>query len=84
MKQIIISGLIPFSRLNASFKRNLNNPVKILCQKNVHNFIDNSNISSENFWYDVLHLNNSGKGILRNNDFVMLNDSYSLVASFTQ
>ena len=84
VKQIIISGLTPFARLNASFMRNLNNPVKVLCQKHVYNFIDDSKILSENFWLDGLHLNNSGEGILPNNNFVMLNDSYFLVPSFTQ
>ena len=84
MKQIIISGLTLFARLNASFMRHLNNPVKVLCQKHGYSSIDNSNVSSENFWQDGLHLNNSGKGILLNNYVVTLNDSYFLVPSFTQ
>ena len=64
--------------------RHLNNPVKVLCQKHGYSSIDNSNVSSENFWQDGLHLNNSGKGILLNNYVVTLNDSYFLVPSFTQ
>ena len=84
MKQIIISGLILFARFNASFMINLNNPVKVLCQKHGYSFIDNSNISSENLWQDGLHLNSSGKGILLNNYVATLNDNYFLVPSFTQ
>ena len=84
MKQIFISGLTLSACLNASFMCYLNNPVKVLCQKHGYNFIDNSNVSSENFWQDGLHLKNSGKGILLNNYVVKLSDSYFLVKSFTQ
>ena len=51
-----------FTHLNASFMHHLNNPVKAFFQKHGYSFIDNSNVSSENFWLDGLHLNNSGKG----------------------
>ena len=62
MKQVINSGLIPFAHLNASFMRNRNNSVKVLCQKHGYSFIDNSNISSENFWQDGLYLTTQVKG----------------------
>ena len=84
MKQIFISGLTLFVRLNASFMHYLNNPVKVLCQKHGYSFIDNSNVSSENFWQDGLHLNYLDKGVLLNNYVVTLNDSYYLVPYFTQ
>ena len=67
VKQITISGLILFARLNASFMHNLNNTVKVLCQKYCYSFNDNSSLSSENFWENGLRLNNSGKGILLKN-----------------
>ena len=84
VKQIIISGLTLFARSNTSFMRHFNNPVTVLCQKHGYSFVDNSNISSENFWQEGLHLNNPDKGILLNNYVVTLSDSYFLVPSFTQ
>ena len=42
--------------------RNRNNSVKVLCQKHGYSFIDNSNISSENFWQDGLYLTTQVKG----------------------
>ena len=84
MKQIFISGLTLFVRLNTSFMYHLNNPVKVLCQNIGYSFIDNSNISSENFWQDGLHLNYLDKGVLLNNYVLTLNDSYYLVPYFTQ
>ena len=84
VKQIIISGLTLFARSNTSFMHHFNNPVSVLCQKYGYSFVDNSNISSENFWREGLHLNYPDKGILLNNYVVTLSDSYFLVPSFTQ
>ena len=55
LKQIIISNLTLTRRLNASFIHHLNNSIKVLCQKHVYSFIDNSNLS-ENLWRDGVHL----------------------------
>ena len=69
VKQIIISGFTLTMGLNVSFIYQLNNSIKVLCQKHDYRFIDNSNVSSdrsENLWQDGLHLNNSGKGVLLN------------------
>ena len=49
-KQIIISGLTLTTWLNASFIHQLNNSMKVICQKHGYSFIDNSNVSSENLW----------------------------------
>ena len=84
VKQIILSGLRLTTRLNASFIKQLNISIKVLCQKHGYRFIHNSNVSSENIWKDGLHLRNSGKDILLNNYVVMLNDSYFSGPSFTQ
>ena len=42
VKQIVISGLTLTTRLSASFIYQLNNSVKVLCQKHGFTFIDNS------------------------------------------
>ena len=42
LKQIIISGLTLTTRLSASFNYQLNNSIKVLCQKHAFTFIDNS------------------------------------------
>ena len=34
-----INAKIPFAHLNASFMRNLNNPVKVLCQKHGYSLL---------------------------------------------
>ena len=67
VKQIIIPGLTFTTWLKASFIYQLNKSIKELCQKHGYSFIDNSNVSSENFWQNGLHSNNSGKGILLKN-----------------
>ena len=84
VKQFFISGLTLTTRLKTSFVYQLNNLIKELCQKHDYSFTDYSNLSSEIFWQDGLHLNNSGKGVLLNNYVVTLNDSYFLGPSFTQ
>ena len=48
VRLIIISTLTLTTRLNANFIYQLNNSIKVFCQKN--RFIDNSNVSSENLW----------------------------------
>ena len=68
VKQIIISGLTLTTRLNESFIYQLNNSIKVLHQKHGYRFHNNSNVSSDNLWQDGLHLNNSSKGVLLNND----------------
>ena len=75
VKQIKISGLILTTQLNAGFIYQLNNSVKVPCQKHGYRFIDSNDVSSENLWQDVLHLNNSGKLVLLNNYVVTLNDN---------
>ena len=66
VKQIIISGLTVTTPLNASFIYQLNNSSRLLCQRHGYSFIDNGNVSSEDLWHDVLHLNRSGKVVLLN------------------
>ena len=48
VKQTIISSLTLTTRLNASFTYELNNSMKVICQKHGYIFIGNSNLSSEN------------------------------------
>ena len=57
VKQIISSGLTLTTRLNANFIYQLNNSIKVLCQKHGYRFIYNSNLLSESLWQDGLHLN---------------------------
>ena len=47
-----------FTHLNVSFMHHLSNPIKVFFQKHGYSFTDNSNVSSDNFWLDGLHLNN--------------------------
>ena len=37
--------------------------MKVLHQKHGYSFIINSNVLSENFWQDGLHISNSGKEV---------------------
>ena len=39
-----------YARLNVSFIHQLNNPTKVFCQKHNYSFINNNNMSYENFW----------------------------------
>ena len=50
VKQIILSGLTLTKVLNASFIYQINNSIKLPCQKHGYSFVDNSNVSSENLW----------------------------------
>ena len=83
MKQSFISGLTFTAQLNVSFTHQLNNLIKVLCQKHSYSFIDNSSVPSQNLWPDRLHLSNSGKSVLVNSYIVTVNDSYFLGPFFT-
>ena len=45
----------------------LNNLIEVLCQKHGYSFINNNNVPSGDLWQNILHLKNSGKGVLLNN-----------------
>ena len=79
----VTSGLTLTKRLNASFIYQINNSIKVPCQKHGYSFVDNSNVSSENLWKDGLHLSNLSKGVLLNNHMVILNDIYISGPTFT-
>ena len=50
--------------------------LELNCVKYGYNFIENSNIQSDNLWEDDLHLDNSGKGNLLNNFLISFNKNY--------
>ena len=62
IKTIFGSGLTINNRLYSDFIKAVNKTSKLDCTKYGCNFIKNSNLLSDNFWQDDLHLSNSGKG----------------------
>ena len=74
VENVMISSLLPCSRINPNRIRNVNKLLSEKCQIHNFTFINNSRIQHTHLWKDGLHLEESGKVLLAQNFIDNLNN----------